>query len=330
MASTDRFTLSLLLVLVIGGLANGQTVLYDFEDLEDPFLHFGQITTGVGGELIPDCGTIGNVCVGHTGDFTEESTEPHKFGIGELGPDIGSTTIDLTPYIGYSIEARFIRDTDGMGGAGEPLFTGLSPIKFGVQWDETDSCDFSMNECSDLYDTPVQLTEEFQTFTVMFDDFLQGKPRNAAQIKMLMLTGDFDPDSNPNRKLVSGDFNANSSVDGGDFLDWQRNLGATDPKGGAPRFADGNANLDQNIDGLDLAIWQDQFGRTDAPISDWSDGVGRLEFDNIIGILPPPIASANAVPEPSSVWLIVCCVSALGSSIRSNQLLPARRWCRVG
>ena len=241
MSSSLRTVIALLVVVSMGMSVQGQDVLYDFDDLDDPFGHFGTITTDSG--LFDDCGTAGNICATHTGRFTEISTSPHEIGLIEIGPFYFPTTIDLTPYIGYSIDARFIRDTDGLGGAGEELFTGLSPIKFGVQWDTTDTCPGSMNACSDLYDEPVELTETFQTFTVMFDDFLQGKPRNAAQIKMLMLTGDFNPAVAPNKKLSSGDFNANSQVGGEDFLTWQRNFGFFDP-GGAARFIDGNADID--------------------------------------------------------------------------------------
>jgi hypothetical protein len=296
-----------LLIVVIGSSALGQTVLYDFQDFDDPFGHFGTVT--IDGTVLADCGTVGNVCASHTGRFTEINTSPHEIGMIEIGPFSGPTAIDLTPFVGYSIDARFIRDTDGLGGAGNELFTGLSPIKFGVQWDTSDDCPGSMNACSDLYAAPVELTESFQTYTVLFEDFLMGKPRGAAQIKMLMLTGDFDPDAAPNKKLSSGDFNANSHVGGEDLLTWQRNFARTDG-GTAVRFSAGNANIDGIIDGVDLGIWAAQFG-TAAPIADWSDGVGRLEFDNIIGILPSALAAARAVPEPSSCWLVLCGVPLL-------------------
>ncbi len=313
MTSSLRIVIILLLIVSMGALAQGQTVLFDFQDAVDNFLHFGAITTDSG--LLPDCGSPGNICAQHTANFTESPTSPNLFGIGEIGPFFFPTMIDLSGFIGYSIDARFIRDT-APGDPNTEAFTGLSPIKFGVQWDTTDSCGFSMNACSDLYDTPVELTETFQTFTVMFDDFLQGKPRNAAQIKMLMLTGDVDPNAAPPVKLHSGDFNASSSVDGTDFLTWQRNSG-TFNGGFAIPFALGNANIDAIIDGADLAIWESQYA-TDAPIADWSNGVGRFEFDNIIGILPPPLASASAVPEPASCWLILIGGSLLAWNARSR------------
>ena len=312
MALHFRFVIALVFISSLGSLAVGQTVLYDFDDLEDPFGHFGTVTTDVG--LFADCGSPGNLCATHTGNFTESPTSPHEIGMIEIGPFFGPTSIDLSPYIGYSIDARFIRDTDESGGAEAELFTGKSVIKFGLQWDTTDDCPGSMNACSDLYDTPVELTEDFQTYTVMFDDFLEGNPRNSAQIKMLMLTGDFDPNVAPNRKLSSGDFNASSYVGGEDFLTWQRNFGAFDG-GLAIKFSNGNANIDGTVDGADRVIWESQFG-TDAPISDWSDGVGRLEIDNIIGILPSPLTDLHAIPEPSSAWLALCCTCLLTTRAR--------------
>lgn len=307
--------IAIVLLLVSCNVVQGQTVLFDFQTAVDDFLHFGNITTDSG--LINDCDTVGNVCASHTANFTENATSPNDFGIGELGPFFFPTTIDLSGFVGYSIDARFIRDIDPLDPNNE-VFTGISPIKFGLQWDPTDPCGTSMNACSDLYDEPVMLTEEFQTFTVMFDDFLMGNPRNAAQIKMLMLTGEVDPNSAPTKKFVSGDFDASNSVDGLDFLKWQTNVGLTHPSGGAPRFSDGNANLDVVVGSADLDIWEGQYA-TDAPIADWSDGLGRLEFDNIIGILPPPLASASTVPEPASGVLLLGSSLLLFSRIRPKQ-----------
>lgn len=316
---------ALLIVAVATSLAEGQTVLYDFDDLEDPFGHFGAITIDAG--LFGDCGTVGNICATHTGNFTESSTSPHDFGFVEIGPFTGPSSIDLSPYIGYRVDARFIRDTDGLGGDGEELFTGLSPIKFGLQHDVNDACNGSMDACSDKYDTPVELTEDFQTITVRFADLdLPGSTNLAlVQIKALMLTGDFNTALAPNRKLDSADFNASSSVDGEDFLNWQRNFGALDsnfPGAGAAKFSLGNANYDTIVNGLDLAIWQSQYG-TDAPIGDFSNGVGRLELDNIIGILPPALGGASQVPEPTSCCL-VCCCSLLMCNVRNIRAIPRR------
>ena len=324
---------SLLLLVLLGLSARGQTVIDDFEIGFDNFLHFGNATIDSG--LLEDCETIGNHCNTHTVNFTENPASPHDFGIGELGPFIAPETIDLDPFIGYSIDARFIRTGISDPNAGQEDFTGLSPIKFGVQWDPNDSCGSSMNACSDLYDEPVMLTESFQTFTVMFDDFLMGKPRSSAQIKMLMLGGDFDPNGAPPRQLESADFNADSQVSGEDFLTWQLHAGESGG-GFAVRFDHGNANIGipgsttlTEINGEDLAIWEAQYGTLGGPIGDWSDGVGRLEIDNIIGILPP---SLSVVPEPTSCCLILCGASLLScwSSWRKREIPYRGQRCRAG
>lgn len=86
---------------------------------------------------------------------------------------------------------------------------------------------------------------------------------------------------------VPGDFNDDGSVDGADFLLWQREFG-----GGASSPADGNG--DGAVDALDLADWSNNFGT--AP--------------------PSPFA---AVPEPSSLVLLIAGGAAALLSRRSNK-----------
>ena len=76
----------------------------------------------------------------------------------------------------------------------------------------------------------------------------------------------------------AADFDQSGSVDGGDFLTWQRNFGAT----GASN-AQGDANNDTNVNGLDLAIWEEQFG----------DPVGGA------------VSSLSAVPEPTTFLMVL-------------------------
>jgi hypothetical protein len=58
------------------------------------------------------------------------------------------------------------------------------------------------------------------------------------------------------RASQPSDFNLDGDVDGGDFLAWQRGLGAT----GVVGRTKGNANGDPVVDANDLAIWRSQFG----------------------------------------------------------------------
>lgn len=55
----------------------------------------------------------------------------------------------------------------------------------------------------------------------------------------------------------SADFNGDGSVDGRDFLAWQRGFG-----GSNANPSEGDANNDRHVDGADLAIWQAQYGTT--------------------------------------------------------------------
>lgn len=245
MISTLRAFIALSAVVVIGALAEGQTVLYDFQnepsenDYPNTFGHFGTITLDSG--LIQDCdGVVGEVCRFHTGLFNDPGpfTDPSRFGLIEIGPEAlnppESRVLDMTGFAGFSVDARLIRDTDGPGGFDD--FVGIAPLAIGIQWDPTDDCAGSMDDCSDVYAEKVNLTETFETYTVMFDDFVPlGTPLDSVQIKMILFTGEWDGSVVPAVKL-----------------------------------------------------------------SDLSSGVGRLEFDNIIGI---------PIPEPSS-WLLLAFGSA--------------------
>ena len=55
----------------------------------------------------------------------------------------------------------------------------------------------------------------------------------------------------------SADFNFDASIDGADFLIWQRGLGAT---GLAATRPNGNADFDADVDAADLGVWRTQFG----------------------------------------------------------------------
>ena len=87
----------------------------------------------------------------------------------------------------------------------------------------------------------------------------------------------------------NADFNNNGLVEGADFLAWQRNFGLS---GGATSM-DGDANGDQNVNAADLAIWQTQYGTS-----------------------PAMVAAIGAVPEPSSLVLVLCGLAACGCGRR--------------
>jgi hypothetical protein len=75
---------------------------------------------------------------------------------------------------------------------------------------------------------------------------------------------------------LAGDYNEDGTVDGADFLAWQRGFGRTaDPIG-----SDADGNLDGNIDGGDLTVWKTNFGRT-----------------TVVAIPPEPAIAALLAPE---------------------------------
>ncbi|MDZ4656126.1 MAG: FG-GAP-like repeat-containing protein [Bythopirellula sp.] len=81
-----------------------------------------------------------------------------------------------------------------------------------------------------------------------------------------------------------GDFNQNGTVDGRDFLIWQRGFGIT----GTATVGQGDANGDLNVNAADLAIWQQNYG------------VGEVGS----------LSALVSVPEPSA-WLLALAASGI-------------------
>jgi len=75
----------------------------------------------------------------------------------------------------------------------------------------------------------------------------------------------------------SGDFDADGDVDGADFLTWQRGFGT--PSGATA--GNGDADADGDVDADDLLVWEQQLGDIAS------------------------LSSSQAVPEPSSLYLVV-------------------------
>src|SRR5690606_10110510 len=82
------------------------------------------------------------------------------------------------------------------------------------------------------------------------------------------------------------DANGDGTVDGGDFLIWQRNSGKVDPVGPA----EGDFNFDGAVDAADLDIWKAQKGAA-APPADQGAALG--------------------IPEPSSAVLTLTTLAGL-------------------
>jgi hypothetical protein len=95
---------------------------------------------------------------------------------------------------------------------------------------------------------------------------------------------------------VDADFNNSGSVDGHDFLIWQRNVGLSS---GATN-AQGDTDANGAVNGADLANWRSRFG------------------------LPAAGASVGAVPEPSAGMLLLTAAACLLGGWRRAAAVAAR------
>jgi hypothetical protein len=100
---------------------------------------------------------------------------------------------------------------------------------------------------------------------------------------------------NPFAATAPADFDSSGRVDGGDFLTWQRGLGATSAMSSA-----GDATGDGAVDAADLAAWRSQF----------------------TGSTPLAVVTTTSVPEPASY---TTCASAMFVLFRFGRPLRRRR-----
>jgi hypothetical protein len=93
--------------------------------------------------------------------------------------------------------------------------------------------------------------------------------------------------------LTPGDFNEDGSVDGKDFLIWQRQLGQTGYYPLQQKAADTNA--DDIVDVADLSLWQQYYGYVSSLAA---------------------LTVSVAVPEPATLAILLLGVACLGSARR--------------
>ncbi len=94
----------------------------------------------------------------------------------------------------------------------------------------------------------------------------------------------------------NADFDGDDDRDGADFLTWQRNFGTGTSQ------TEGDAENDGDVDRFDLDVWESQYGS------------------------PPPLSTATAVPEPSTMVLALSAGLALVARRRSAKPTGCNPW----
>jgi hypothetical protein len=272
-----KYIVASLLGLAIHSVALGQTVLFDFETDNQGWGSFGAITTDSG--QLPFDGSSGQGRY-HSANFSEP--DEGNFGIVDVSP----TGLNLSPYGGLSVDARFIDVLDF------PPFEGVKELDIVVAKGTGASEE-------EFFAPKVTMTDTYQTFSVLFSVFrsalttLPPSPADlsAMQIKFVILntngtgTAQFQYDQVTGLPPVAADnadFNGNGKVDGRDFLIWQRGFGTGNS------LATGDANDSGTVDGADLIVWQTQYG------------MGALSA-----------LTTSAVPEPSTAFMLPLMLSVI-------------------
>lgn len=125
-------------------------------------------------------------------------------------------------------------------------------------------------------------TTSYTSYKIVFPSVKDAAASNSMQIADIQL---FD-----SAAATNADFNGDGSVDGDDFLAWQRGFGT------GTTLAQGDANGSGTVDAADLAIWKSKFGTSGA------------------------VAATGAVPEPAAGLLGLVGMTVAG--------LASRRWKR--
>jgi hypothetical protein len=97
----------------------------------------------------------------------------------------------------------------------------------------------------------------------------------------------------------NADFNGNGTIDAADYVIWRKNTGLM----GTGTRATGDANGDTNVNQADYDLWKAGFG---SPVAPGAAGLG----------------AAAAVPEPSTVMLLVILGVFLGAPRRRHRVVP--------
>jgi hypothetical protein len=113
------------------------------------------------------------------------------------------------------------------------------------------------------------------------------------------------------RQSLTSDFDADSDVDGADFLRWQRGAGSFGP---AVTPASGNANTDLTVNAEDFDAWESEFGNRAVATGNGFGVRGHVRY--------VPAFPASAIPEPSSLAMAglgLMAAAALRRTARSER-----------
>ncbi|TWT36463.1 hypothetical protein KOR34_13690 [Posidoniimonas corsicana] len=302
--------LTLLTATVLFGAARSEAdvLLYDFETDEQHreanldtnpttppgWGSFGTITTDRGATTDASAGLTARF---HAGDFDLPADLAGNWGIVDVGDRFTPYRKDLSEFAGVRLDMKFKNNADLPYVGPFAVEVGIGFMVPGIGEDES----------LQVYSEPITLTEEYDSYEVMFADLafvqsgavLENDLANNAFLKIRMLNtlesegriayyydeiyGITGPEGLP------GDYNDDGLVDAADYTVWRDNTGA--PAGTLPNDVDGG-----EIGAPQYATWRENYGA----------GAG-------------PSAAGAGVPEPTALaigalsLLIVC-----GRSRRSD------------
>ncbi|MFQ5489118.1 MAG: hypothetical protein ACE5GE_00235 [Phycisphaerae bacterium] len=144
MKSKKLVGLTALVMAAAAPVAIADSVLFDFETGAQGWGSFGGGTTDSGNEVPGSAGT--GIARFHTADFSDPAM---TFGIVDVSP-VG---VDLSPFIGMSVDARFDIPTDLVGG--QVPFGGTPEMKFLMALGYAE------------WSTTVVPTSNYQTFAIL-------------------------------------------------------------------------------------------------------------------------------------------------------------------
>jgi len=91
-------------------------------------------------------------------------------------------------------------------------------------------------------------------------------------------------------QIPAADFDANGTMDGFDFLAWQRGFGTTPP---TAIKSDGDADDDGDVDHVDLAAWENQYGGVTSPLAAMA-GSPLAAQAGVAGVAELPVATFSS------------------------------------